>query len=55
MDLLIVVKWSVAPLEMLDPIPARILKFCRQTLVYLVFFNLADRGARRVQATDIFP
>src|SRR2546423_14098737 len=53
MDLLIVKKRRLTLLKMLDPVLARVLKLCRQALLYTVPWNLICTGIWRMQATYI--
>jgi hypothetical protein len=53
MCLAVVTETSFTPLEMLDPVAARVLKICRKTLLYPTVVHLAREGTWCAQVTDI--
>jgi hypothetical protein len=46
-------KSSLAPMEMLDPVAARVLKICRKTLLYSTSVHLTRKGTWGAQVTNI--
>ena len=53
MHLAVVTQTSSTPLEMLDPVAARVLKISRKTLLYPTVVDLAREDTWRAQVTDI--
>ena len=55
MDLSLTIELKFALPKMLDPILASMLELGRWTPLYKVAMNLTSKGARGVQATNVFP
>jgi hypothetical protein len=53
MNLMVVIELDTAPLEMLDPVEACILKLWRETSPYAITVYVSSENAISMQATDI--
>jgi hypothetical protein len=55
MDVVIIVKLSTNPLQMLDPVQTCVLNFRRETLLYSTALYTSNEPSRSVHATDVLP